>query len=68
MLKQQRLWYMGPMFRAAAFGRLCVETDYVTIRSAVKSAAAFGRLCVETAADRLPVLVAAGSRLRAAVC
>ena len=68
VLKQQRLWYMGPMFRAAAFGRLCVETDYVTIRSAVKSAAAFGRLCVETAADRLPVLVAAGSRLRAAVC
>ena len=57
MLKQQRLWYMGPMFRAAAFGRLCVETDYVTIRSAVKSAAAFGRLCVETVNQALTATV-----------
>ena len=33
---------------AAAFGRLCVETDYAS--GVVKSveAAAFGRLCVET--------------------
>ena len=34
--------------RAAAFGRLCVETTNNTFSNARKSAAAFGRLCVET--------------------
>ena len=33
---------------AAAFGRLCVETDYDVYEQAANAAAAFGRLCVET--------------------
>ena len=33
---------------AAAFGRLCVETDFVGIFLPSTFAAAFGRLCVET--------------------
>ena len=33
---------------AAAFGRLCVETEYFSNIPARTYAAAFGRLCVET--------------------
>ena len=35
-------------YRAAAFGRLCVETDERYSEYVKKAAAAFGRLCVET--------------------
>ena len=34
--------------RAAAFGRLCVETSAQAAQSSIEGAAAFGRLCVET--------------------
>ena len=34
--------------KAAAFGRLCVETRNMSSRKVVMIAAAFGRLCVET--------------------
>ena len=41
--------FSSPDFPAAAFGRLCVETSYVTtVRTNQMDAAAFGRLCVET--------------------
>ena len=33
---------------AAAFGRLCVETDHLILLILWAVAAAFGRLCVET--------------------
>ena len=33
---------------AAAFGRLCVETEKLDLILGAVSAAAFGRLCVET--------------------
>ena len=36
------------MLVAAAFGRLCVETNDREIKEIMMSAAAFGRLCVET--------------------
>ena len=32
----------------AAFGRLCVETDYIFSKHRFTHPAAFGRLCVET--------------------
>ena len=38
---------------SAAFGRLCVETFVVTLKSLKKLSAAFGRLCVETASTTL---------------
>ena len=34
--------------KAAAFGRLCVETNVLTKQDYLNLAAAFGRLCVET--------------------
>ena len=39
--------------QAAAFGRLCVETNKALSILAVCSAAAFGRLCVETISEPL---------------
>ena len=36
------------MIRAAAFGRLCVETNTPKSMPLADNAAAFGRLCVET--------------------
>ena len=43
----------GRLAKAAAFGRLCVETtDSIRLRHAAP-AAAFGRLCVETAVTDL---------------
>ena len=56
------------VYLAAAFGRLCVETESYGIYHQLGTAAAFGRLCVETRLalrkfDRLRC-----SRLRAAVC
>ena len=33
---------------AAAFGRLCVETEILDVMFKLEEAAAFGRLCVET--------------------
>ena len=52
----------------AAFGRLCVETNwkkhpYVSVRPA-----AFGRLCVETSIPEDLIKHIVTSRLRAAVC
>ena len=54
---------------AAAFGRLCVETEMSEdIVMAAARAAAFGRLCVETHLKPLKMLMVVRSRLRAAVC
>ena len=39
---------MGHPEKPAAFGRLCVETGYPTIKKDTANPAAFGRLCVET--------------------
>ena len=36
------------MIYAAAFGRLCVETEKHQLMGGGRRAAAFGRLCVET--------------------
>ena len=54
--------------KAAAFGRLCVETICCEVKFVFCGAAAFGRLCVETIR---PILIKSDSecsRLRAAVC
>ena len=53
---------MKPVFRqlvvafeaAAAFGRLCVETDDIVDKLLNPKAAAFGRLCVETTTVTAP--------------
>ena len=49
MLKLQTIKLIEVIGRAAAFGRLCVETDTQNKEHRVGDAAAFGRLCVETA-------------------
>ena len=57
------------MAGAAAFGRLCVETQPVELNMIKGSpAAAFGRLCVETTAKGATFTAEQRSRLRAAVC
>ena len=43
------------MWRAAAFGRLCVETIAAAADGDKALAAAFGRLCVETSATAKPM-------------
>ena len=53
---------------AAAFGRLCVETDEPINNTTSEFAAAFGRLCVETKTFWKDFFCLFGSRLRAAVC
>ena len=54
--------------KAAAFGRLCVETRSRLWIQERWIAAAFGRLCVETTTQTAQIQTAVGSRLRAAVC
>ena len=54
--------------RAAAFGRLCVETHPRVLSLMVIAAAAFGRLCVETLLGAMMAKSRVCSRLRAAVC
>ena len=54
--------------KAAAFGRLCVETSLFRFRQSSYLAAAFGRLCVETLVLNACHLALGRSRLRAAVC
>ena len=55
--------------RAAAFGRLCVETNQTAGRNSPNEpAAAFGRLCVETLDNIGKIVYEKCSRLRAAVC
>ena len=56
------------MVEAAAFGRLCVETNISEQTIQFIRAAAFGRLCVETQNDNGDTEGTSGSRLRAAVC
>ena len=53
---------------AAAFGRLCVETDEILRDEEKGLAAAFGRLCVETILLVILQKALESSRLRAAVC
>ena len=53
---------------AAAFGRLCVETNSRFARISWALAAAFGRLCVETSNISDRAATTTSSRLRAAVC
>ena len=48
MLKLEKVTALSDDERAAAFGRLCVETNYIKLAMAGTCAAAFGRLCVET--------------------
>ena len=68
VLKQIYLEAAKATIEAAAFGRLCVETQSKEQAAQAIIAAAFGRLCVETI-SRLPFNFALGSsRLRAAVC
>ena len=45
------LSWFGIDVPAAAFGRLCVETQMRQKKKPKRQAAAFGRLCVETSAD-----------------
>ena len=46
---KQKIGRLGAVrIKAAAFGRLCVETTHSLPLSQVSAAAAFGRLCVET--------------------
>ena len=47
-MKRSSVSLSGFRLRPAAFGRLCVETDYVNVRITRRQPAAFGRLCVET--------------------
>ena len=54
--------------KAAAFGRLCVETVLIQVKNEKGQAAAFGRLCVETTIDEPIIAQLERSRLRAAVC
>ena len=54
--------------KAAAFGRLCVETVKVINNGEPVNAAAFGRLCVETLTSGSVMNLLYRSRLRAAVC
>ena len=54
--------------KAAAFGRLCVETSSRSASPMRFKAAAFGRLCVETRFAVSVVQSKPSSRLRAAVC
>ena len=68
MLKPGGQVRFRPRARAAAFGRLCVETHDVGGWRGAESAAAFGRLCVETALRAQNDEARARSRLRAAVC
>ena len=53
---------------AAAFVRLCVETNLPKPKVPAKEAAAFVRLCVETALWLCRGMIGFRSRLRAAVC
>ena len=56
---------------AAAFGRLCVETNINQLVDKLSVAAAFGRLCVETALTsnyRNALLAAAFGRLCVETC
>ena len=53
---------------AAAFGRLCVETQTPSNQAQLLLAAAFGRLCVETSQVDNLLQDCLRSRLRAAVC
>ena len=53
---------------AAAFGRLCVETELPGNQEINLGAAAFGRLCVETGLRSQTTMGLRSSRLRAAVC
>ena len=48
MLKLVGKNYQFPLANAAAFGRLCVETEQLQSITKKLDAAAFGRLCVET--------------------
>ena len=54
--------------KAAAFGRLCVETAACELKNNNDVAAAFGRLCVETTLQVSELYCLLRSRLRAAVC
>ena len=66
MLKQLALFERALGAAAAAFGRLCVETDGANLDVENVDAAAFGRLCVETAVSSSPTrftLAAAFGRL-----
>ena len=57
--------------RAAAFVRLCVETQKTITSGQISRAAAFVRLCVETASKKKPVrnaLAAAFVRLCVETC
>ena len=68
VLKQARSNIGSAVDKAAAFGRLCVETTKPIRKCYGVHAAAFGRLCVETS---ILVFISGGlesSRLRAAVC
>ena len=53
---------------AAAFRRLCVETNSVNSLVGLFQAAAFRRLCVETSPVYWLTPMSTGSRLQAAVC
>ena len=53
VLKQTMKGLKGDGGKAAAFGRLCVETFIVYLSIDTQNAAAFGRLCVETCVSRL---------------
>ena len=68
VLKQQMLGVFRCVQIAAAFRRLCVETELAWLAIARREAAAFRRLCVETLALNLPPEGALRSRLQAAVC
>ena len=57
-----------PYIEAAAFGRLCVETNRCRDCDYCRQAAAFGRLCVETTEPSPWQNAGVSSRLRAAVC
>ena len=48
VLKRISFFVSYPPAGAAAFGRLCVETNSERLKKRVGVAAAFGRLCVET--------------------
>ena len=48
VLKHGKFWKVLPLNFPAAFGRLCVETEYLRSGNLPKIPAAFGRLCVET--------------------
>ena len=67
-MKQKSIIQYLRYLKAAAFGRLCVETPCFAFDAKTFSAAAFGRLCVET---HIPIISRPHwfrSRLRAAVC